>query len=100
MKYGLSDQTINDLQNVFRSFENIETVILYGSRAKGNFHEGSDIDFAVTGKNIDLSLLHEIELKIDTLFLPYRIDLCNFEDIENNALKDHIKRVGKYFYQA
>ncbi len=100
MKYGLSDQTINDLQNVFRSFENIETVILYGSRAKGNFHEGSDIDFAVIGENIDLSLLHEIELKIDTLFLPYRIDLCNFEDIENNALKAHIERVGKRFYQV
>lgn len=100
MKYGLSDQTVSDLQNVFRSFENIETVILYGSRAKGNFHEESNIDFAVTGENIDLSLLHEIELKIDTLFLPYRIDLCNFDDIENHALKSHIERVGKRFYQV
>ena len=99
MRYGLTERTISDLNEVFHSFDDISGVILYGSRAKGDFHEGSDIDFAVIGKDIDLSLLHEVELAIDELCLPYEIDLTNYHTLENRDLISHIDRVGKLFFQ-
>ena len=98
--YGLTQETITQLQDIFSSFNAIEKVILFGSRAKEDFREGSDIDFAVRGKSITLDLLLDIKLQIDALDLPYHIDLIDYESTNNNALKEHIDRVGKVFYEA
>ena len=98
--YGLTQETITQLQDIFSSFNAIEKVILFGSRAKEDFREGSDIDFAVRGKSITLDLLLDIKLQIDALDLPYHIDLIDYESIGNRALKAHIDRVGKVFYEA
>lgn len=98
--YGLTQETITRLQDIFSSFNAIEKVILFGSRAKEDFREGSDIDFAVRGKSVTLDLLLDIKLQIDALDLPYHIDLIDYESTDNNALKEHIDRVGKVFYEA
>ena len=96
--YGLSDDTVANLRTIFSSFDKVQKVILFGSRAKNEYHEGSDIDFAVIGDGIDLSLLHKIELEIDKLYLPYRIDLINYRQITNKELRAHIDSIGKLFY--
>jgi predicted nucleotidyltransferase len=44
MKFGLKDETIQKICDVFTRYPQVEKAILYGSRAKGNFHNGSDID--------------------------------------------------------
>ena len=44
MKFGLKEKTITDIQSVFATVPEIEKAIIYGSRAKGNFKNGSDID--------------------------------------------------------
>lgn len=53
MKFGLSGMVIKELQDVFRRHANIEKVLIFGSRSKGTFRVGSDIDLAVIGKHID-----------------------------------------------
>ena len=96
--YGLSDDTVANLRAIFSSFDKVQKVILFGSRAKNEYYEGSDIDFAIIGDGIDLSLLHKIELETDKLYLPYRIDLIDYQNITNKELKAHIDRIGKLFY--
>ena len=99
MKYGLKDDTINKINQVFATFPNIEAVILYGSRAKGNYKPGSDIDFTLKGQNLNLSALNKISLQLDDLYLPYTFDLSIYAHIENTDLLDHINRVGQLFYK-
>lgn len=84
---------------MFAGYTNIEKVILYGSRAKGTFREGSDIDFTILGKNLNLKNIYAIEEKIEELLLPYSFDISLFDQIDNPDLKDHINRVGKVFYK-
>ena len=98
MKYGLKEQTINKILKVFQSFPEIEEAILYGSRAKGYFKPGSDIDLTIKGKNLNLQLINKIDLKLDDLLLPYTFDLSIYNQIDNSDLLEHIKRVGKDFY--
>jgi len=97
--YGLKDIHINKIQSVFANYSNIEKAILYGSRAIGNFRNGSDIDLTLIGENLDLSSLFKIENDIDDLLLPYKTDISIFQKIENPELVDHINRVGKVFYE-
>jgi len=96
--YGLGPEVIKKINFVFQGFEEVEAVILYGSRAKGNFKPGSDIDLTLKGKNIDLHLLNKICLELDDLLLPYIFDVSIFHQISNSDLINHILRVGKSFY--
>lgn len=99
MTYGLKPETIQAIQGVFANYPQIDKVILYGSRAKGNYRNGSDIDLVLLGKDIDLSLQFKIENELDDLLLPYKIDLSIQHKIENSELLDHIERVGKVFFE-
>jgi len=98
---GLSNAVINKIQNAFKKFAEIETVILYGSRAMGNFRNGSDIDLTIKLKSNYVSsirLLNQISMMIDDLNLIYSFDLSLFDDISNDDLIEHINRVGIEFY--
>ena len=56
--FGLSKITVDELLNYFKTKPEIKLVKIYGSRAKGTFHNGSDIDFAIwTDENTDISTL-------------------------------------------
>ena len=98
MTYGLKPTTIQAIQDVFANYPLIDKAILYGSRAKGNYRNGSDIDLVLEGLDLDLSLQFKIENELDDLLLPYKIDLSIYHKIENQDLLKHIERVGKVFY--
>lgn len=95
---GLSDKAVESIRNVFFSFPKVDKVILYGSRAMGNYQSGSDIDLAIMGDDLTLNDLNSISLKLDELLLPYTFDLSIFHYINNDNLIDHIKRVGIVFF--
>jgi len=99
MKHGLEKHTVDAITDVFKKYPQITCAILYGSRAKGNYRPNSDIDITLKGERLDLSTLFKIEITLDDLLLPYKIDLSNYHKIENNDLKDHVNRVGIAFYE-
>ncbi|WP_424494122.1 nucleotidyltransferase domain-containing protein [Salinimicrobium sp. GXAS 041] len=98
--YGLSSETLNLLNDVFRSFPEIEMVKIFGSRAMGNYRPGSDIDLVI----ISRYLSHEEHLKIlnalEDLELLYEIDCLIYRSIKEPALKEHIDDYGKILYKA
>lgn len=96
--YGLPGDVVEQLCGVFRQYPQIETVILYGSRAKGGYRLGSDIDLTIEGQGLDLSLLLAVEEEIDDLLLPWMVDLSLFDQIDNVSLVEHIRRLGKPFF--
>lgn len=100
MPFGLSDKTIEKLHSVFEDYGEVQKAILYGSRAKGNYKNGSDIDLVLSGgSNLTFTTLGHILDKIDDLLLPYTVDLAILEQITDQELLDHIKRVGVVFYE-
>jgi len=99
MKYGLDDATVQKIQDVIGAFPQVDTAVLYGSRAKGNFKPGSDIDLTLKGSNINLSVMNQIGLSLDDLLLPYTFDLSVFDHIKEPDLLEHIDRVGIVFYE-
>lgn len=97
VKFGLSSKTRLALQEVFKSNSKIKSVIIYGSRAKGNYREGSDIDLTLVAPDMNQSELLRLENQIEELMLPYKIDLSLFHYIENPDVVEHIKRAGRTF---
>lgn len=99
MKFGLPDDTIQKIQSVFAKYPSVEKVIIYGSRAKGNYKNGSDIDLTMIGEHITDQDRRDIFFALDDLPIPYSFDLSIFMTINHPDLKDHIARVGQIFYQ-
>ncbi|MFT7035208.1 MAG: putative nucleotidyltransferase [Cyclobacteriaceae bacterium] len=99
MKFGLTNSVLNKVGNVFLEYSDIEEVVIYGSRAKGDFLNGSDIDLTLKGKNITMDHLFKIDTQLDDLILPYNFDLSIYHQISDTDLIEHIDRVGIMFYQ-
>ena len=69
-------------------------IILFGSRARGNNKESSDIDIAIdTGQRIRLSAVGRARTTLEHLPLPVGIDLVDFRSIPQE-LRDEINRDG------
>ena len=99
--YGLEENTISKIIKVLSKYPQIEQVILYGSRAKGNYHNGSDIDITLQGKNLTLSnSVYPLKDDLDELFLPYMFDISIFNHIKDHDMIDHLSRVGVVFYTS
>ncbi|MGC8785258.1 MAG: nucleotidyltransferase domain-containing protein [Armatimonadota bacterium] len=99
MKYGLSDTAIAQIHAVLQKYPQVQRAVLYGSRAKGNYKPGSDIDLTlVGGEDLTLDVLYRIAWELDDLLLPYTFDLSIFHQIDDPDVTDHIQRVGVVFY--
>ena len=101
MQYGLSDNTLNILDSIFRKYPGIKQAILYGSRAKGKYRRGSDIDLTLkTGEDFTFTDLLHIAGDFDDSDTPYFVDVSIYDKLSNPDLKAHIDRVGKVLYEA
>lgn len=97
-QFGLKEEQISAIRKCFAKYPEIKEVILYGSRAKGNYRRGSDIDLVIVDQNQEFSQLMQLENQLDDLFLPYKIDLALKRQITNSDLLEHVERVGVLFY--
>lgn len=98
MKFGLSDSIIENMQRVFESNSKVDKVLVFGSRAKGNYRKASDIDLAVKGQDLTYDDILNLGVKLDALNLPYKVDLIDYHKINEPALTEHVDRVGIEFY--
>lgn len=94
---GLPLAAIHAICQVFACYPGLTQAVLYGSRAKGTFRPGSDIDLTLKGEITDHELL-SLYGDLDDLCLPYKFDLSLYQHLDNQALREHIERVGQVFY--
>lgn len=96
--HGISEKSYNLLKGYLGNQPEINEVLIFGSRAKGNAKNGSDIDLALKGINISPKHLMNWSGYInETLPIPYHVDLIGYHLVENPELKDHIDRVALKF---
>lgn len=96
---GLTTEQLNDLISSLLQYPCITEAVVYGSRAKGNFHQRSDLDLALKG-NLDRHLIADLRLTLDDSMLPIAVDLLNYSELSNPALKAHIDRVGVTIFSS
>lgn len=99
MNFGLSNIEINKLRSAFYRIPSIEKVVVFGSRARGDFKYNSDIDLAIFGSDLTSSDLLELDIRIDELMMPYYVDLINAEVIDNERLEKFIHSEGQTLFE-
>lgn len=92
--FGLPENTLFQIKNYLSQIEEIEAIKIFGSRVKGTYKKGSDIDIALFGENLTDKLLKHISNELDELPTPYKFDVIDYKTIENENLKSEIDRYG------
>lgn len=90
---GLSEAVLNKLIEALEH-ASVREIILFGSRAKGSFRQGSDIDICLDAPDMDTNELLKIKTEIDALDLPWMVDVVHKQSIDNPELLDHIRQHG------
>jgi len=92
--HGIPQAPWQALLAVLARHPKVRSVVLFGSRAKGNYRPGSDIDLCLHADELTLSEKLSLDLEIDDLLLPWKVDLVVWQSIDDPALKAHIERFG------
>ena len=91
---GIREQVIREICEIAKKYK-VEKVILFGSRARGDFHRASDIDLAVKGGDFaDFSL--DVDEETSTLLM---FDFVNLNQSIEQELRENIEREGKIIYE-
>ena len=98
MKFGLNNSVIDKINFVFERYDDIEKVLVYGSRSIGDYRNGSDNDLSIQG-GLSERNFYDILHELDNLNLTYMTDVSQFEALGNKNLIDHINRKGQIFYE-
>ena len=99
-KFGISDKSLKLILDTISCFEDIDSVMIFGSRALGNCKKGSDIDLAVLGENLQESTPMNLSARLnESTPIPYSVDVVAPQYLTNQNLIDHIERAGISFYE-
>ena len=98
-EYGIPRADLEALISELKNNNNIFEIILFGSRAKGTFTNGSDIDIALKGNKLSLKDILDATGEVEKLLLPYKLDLVLYDRVNEPALIDHIDRVGVVLFK-
>ena len=99
--FGLKNKDIEEIVSLLEDFPEVEQAIIFGSRAMGNYKNGSDVDIAIVGQEANFTIALKIGgiLNEDT-FMPYHFDVLSLRANTNKDLANHINRRGKILYQT
>lgn len=100
MNTGLTIRDQNTIQSIFAKYDTVKRVYIFGSRAKGTFTCGSDVDLAIMNTETTEGDLIRIKSDFDESDLPYFVDVVSYSQVSHLPLKNHIDRVGELFYES
>jgi predicted nucleotidyltransferase len=96
--FGLNDNAEKILLSIFTKYEQVNKVVLFGSRAKGNYTDRSDLDLIICNSIINRKILGKIIFDINNSNFPFCVDIQLLENIQNQNLIEHINRIGKTIF--
>jgi uncharacterized protein len=98
--WGLMQSDLAAIKDILRQHATVENARIFGSRAKGTHHAGSDVDIALAGQTLTFDVVQNITYILnEETSLPYKFDILDYHTITNRAVTEHIGRVGAEFYR-
>jgi len=100
MNFGLKEFELEYIIDAIKKFHEIEKAVIFGSRVKGNYKPGSDVDIGIHGENITFDTVSALHAMLEEKGpLPYFFDIVDYTHLSHKELKEHINRVGKVIFE-
>jgi predicted nucleotidyltransferase len=90
-KTGLNHAEMSQIMQVLNHDPKVAHVWLFGSRAKGTWKPGSDVDLAIGGESVDYAVINNLNYNLnEETVLPYFFDVILLDHETDAALRQHI----------
>lgn len=96
---GIPSLRLQQLQALFSKQPALDAVWLFGSRAMGRHHNGSDIDLCLEGTGLNHQGRLRLMAEVDELLMPWSVDLVLRHELPAE-LEAHLQRVGRCIWRA
>ncbi|WP_155268541.1 nucleotidyltransferase domain-containing protein [Clostridium beijerinckii] len=90
------EHKVDEILHICHEHKNINKVILFGSRARGDNLPKSDIDLAVYSENSISEFIEDIEMNTSTLL---EFDFSDMKDIHDEFFIEQVEKVGIIIYE-
>ncbi|PHS34974.1 MAG: DNA polymerase III subunit beta [Alkaliphilus sp.] len=97
--FGVSDKNINMIVEVCKK-HTIEKIVIYGSRARGDYSRTSDIDIAIYADNLSSKDMNLLRYEISELDIIYKMDIVHVKTLEKHGLIEAIEKEGKVIFAS
>jgi uncharacterized protein len=92
---GLKEEDIESIISILQQHPKVDQALVFGSRAKGNYYPGSDVDIALKGATLNFNTTSHISYLLnEETQMPYKFDVLNYQTITNVELIRHIDKIG------
>lgn len=98
MTFGLTEAQLTQIINIIARFSEVEEAVIFGSRARGNHREASDIDIALKGTNLSTATVNGIAAALDETYLPFFVDVVDYPRITEALFCQRIDSEGVMIY--
>ncbi len=98
MTFGIAPFILEDISAVIRRFPAVERAVIFGSRARGDYRNTSDIDIGIIGPELSQADFARLHLELQSLPIVYKMDIVHGTTGTNPALADKIAAEGVVFY--
>ncbi len=92
MKFGLKERELDEIKVLYYLFPEIDGIVIFGSRARGDYSRVSDIDIAIKG-DVD-KIMYKIRDYFEESSIIYTVDVVNYISISNQDFKENIDSEG------
>ena len=98
--FGLKEDDLTAIISILKQQPKVEEALIFGSRAKGNYKPGSDVDIALKGTSLDFKTTSNISYLLnEETQMPYKFDVLDYHAISDKEVIEHIDRVGISFFK-
>ncbi|MGB9975638.1 nucleotidyltransferase domain-containing protein [Thermovenabulum sp.] len=95
----IDDKILKELSKIFNNYPGVQKVLLFGSRARGDFKKTSDVDLAVFSENISDREFNLLVDEINEMDTALSFDVVHFEKLKKDSLKENIIKDGVLIYE-
>jgi proline iminopeptidase len=95
LRFGLSESILTQMRDVIAKYPEIDRALIFGSRAKGNHRDDSDIDLAILAPIMSDETFAQLWNQLDALPLVFKLDVVHWDRLGNEALKRACLETGE-----
>ncbi|MGL5766106.1 MAG: nucleotidyltransferase family protein [Sarcina sp.] len=88
----MKERELDEIKALYYLFPEIDEIVIFGSRARGDYNKVSDIDIAIKG-DVD-KIMYKIRDYFEESSIIYTVDVVNYISISNQDFKENIDNEG------
>ncbi len=98
-RLGISKEVLDRIVYIITSQKEVEKIVIFGSRARGDFSRSSDIDIAIFARNWTYKDINLVKVALDEeIRTPLKFDVVHFYGLQKQELVDEILKEGIVIY--